>query len=92
VRLTEILKQGQFHPLPVEKQILIIYAGNRGFLDEFPVSRIPEYERKLEEYFAHEKSAVLAAIVQRKQIDNALDAEISAALTEFNARFREQSV
>ena len=92
VRLTEILKQGQFHPLPVEKQILIIYAGNRGFLDEFPVSRIPEYERKLEEYFAHEKSAVTAAIVQRKQIDNALDAEISAALTEFNARFREQSV
>jgi len=92
VRLTEILKQGQFHPLPVEKQILIIYAGNRGFLDEFPVSRIPEYERKLEEYFAHEKSAVLAAIVQRNQIDNALDAEISAALTEFNARFREQSV
>jgi F-type H+-transporting ATPase subunit alpha len=92
VRLTEILKQGQFHPLPVERQILIIYAGNRGFLDEFPVSRIPEYEGKLEEYFAHEKSAILAAIVQRKQIDNALDAEISAALTEFNTRFREQGV
>ncbi len=39
VRLTELLKQGQFAPLPVEKQILIIYAGNRGFLDEFPVAR-----------------------------------------------------
>ena len=92
VRLTEILKQGQFHPLSVERQILIIYAGNRGFLDEFPVSRIPEYERKLDDFFAHEKAGILAAIVQRKQIDNALDAEISAALTEFNARFREQGV
>jgi F-type H+-transporting ATPase subunit alpha len=92
VRLTEILKQGQFHPLSVERQILIIYAGNRGFLDEFPVSRIPDYERKLDEFFAHEKAGLLAAIVQRKQIDAALDAEIAAALGEFNARFREQSV
>ena len=92
VRLTEILKQGQFHPLSVERQILIIYAGNRGFLDEFPVSRIPEYEAKLDEFFAREKSGILAAIIQRKQIDNALDAEISAALTEFNTRFREQGV
>ena len=92
VRLTEILKQGQFHPLSVERQILIIYAGNRGFLDEFPVSRIPEYEAKLDDFFAHEKAGILAAIVQRKQINNALDAEISAALTEFNTRFREQGV
>ncbi len=91
-RLTEILKQGSFHPLPVEKQILIIYAGNRGFLDEFPVSRIPDYECKMDEFFDHEKSGILTAISERKQIDNALDAEIAAALTEFNARFREQSV
>jgi F-type H+-transporting ATPase subunit alpha len=91
-RLTEILKQGSFHPLPVEKQILIIYAGNRGFLDEFPVSRIPDYERKLYEFFDREKSGILTALSERKQIDNALDAEIAAALTEFNARFREQSI
>jgi F-type H+/Na+-transporting ATPase subunit alpha len=92
VRLTEILKQPQFHPLAVERQILIIYAGNRGFLDEFPVSRIPDYEKKLYEFLDHEKSSILTRIAERKQIDNALDAEIAAALTEFNARFREQSV
>jgi F-type H+-transporting ATPase subunit alpha len=46
-RLTEILKQNQYVPLSVEKQILIIYAGNRGFLDDFPVSKIKDYEAKI---------------------------------------------
>jgi F-type H+-transporting ATPase subunit alpha len=89
VRLTELLKQGQFAPLPVEKQILIIYAGNRGFLDEFPVARIGEYERRMYEFFDREHPAIPAKIAERKMIDNALDAEIAAALTEFNQHFRE---
>lgn len=46
LRLTEVLKQEPYHPLPVEKQILIIYAGNRGFLDEFPVEVIKRYEKE----------------------------------------------
>ncbi|MDD8026274.1 MAG: F0F1 ATP synthase subunit alpha [Acidobacteriota bacterium] len=89
VRLTEILKQGQYGPIPVERQILIIYAGNRGFLDEFPVAKIGEYERKLYEFFDREHPAIPAKIAERKTIDAALDAEIGAALTEFNGRFRE---
>jgi F-type H+-transporting ATPase subunit alpha len=89
VRLTELLKQGPFAPLPVEKQILIIYAGNRGFLDEFPVARIGEYERRMYEFFDREHPAIPAKIAERKTIDGALDAEIAAALTEFNQRFRE---
>ncbi len=89
VRLTELLKQGQFAPLPVEKQILIIYAGNRGFLDEFPVARIAEYERKLTEFFEREHPAIPARIAERKAIDPALDEEIAAALAEFGRRFRE---
>jgi len=88
-RLTEVLKQNQFHPLPVEKQILIIYAGNRGFLDEFKVSQIREYEKKLYEFFDREHPEVLIKLRERKQIDGSLDEAISQALTEFNARFRE---
>jgi F-type H+-transporting ATPase subunit alpha len=88
-RLTEVLKQNQFHPLPVEKQILIIYAGNRGFLDEFKVSQIREYERKLYEFFDREHAEVLIKLRERKQIDGSLDEAISQAFTEFNARFRE---
>jgi F-type H+-transporting ATPase subunit alpha len=46
-RLTEILKQGQYSPLPVEKQVLIIYAGNRGYLDPIPIAEVRNYEKKL---------------------------------------------
>jgi len=50
LRLTEILKQVPYSPLPVEKQVLIIYAGNRGFLDEFPLEVIGNYEQSLYDY------------------------------------------
>jgi F-type H+-transporting ATPase subunit alpha len=88
-RLTEVLKQNQHSPLPVEKQILVIYAGNRGFLDEFKVSQIREYEKKLYEFFDREHPDVLTRLRERKQIDGSLDEAISQAFTEFNARFRE---
>ncbi len=88
-RLTEILKQGQYAPLPVEKQVLIIYAGNRGYLDEFPVSAVRDYETKLYDHFEREHAGILARIREKKHIDTALDGEISAALKAFGALFRE---
>ena len=88
-RLTEILKQGQHAPLPVEKQVLIIYAGNRGYLDEIPVAGIRDYETKLYRHFEKEQAGILAGLREKKHIDTALDGEIAAALQAFNARFRE---
>src|SRR5512136_47570 len=87
-RLTEILKQGQYDPLPVERQIVIIYAGNRGFLDEFPVSRIREYELKLYEFLERENPDILPKIAERKSIDAALDEEVASALKAFGRRFK----
>jgi len=90
-RLTEILKQNQYAPLPVEKQILIIYAGNRGFLDSFQVGQIHEYEKKLSVFMEKEHGEILTKLRERKQIDAALDEAIAAALTEFNRRFKEDA-
>ena len=90
-RLTEILKQNQYAPLSVEKQILIIYAGNRGFLDSFQVGQIREYEKKLYVFMEREHGEILAKLRERKQIDAALDEAIAAALTEFNRRFKEDA-
>jgi F-type H+-transporting ATPase subunit alpha len=87
-RLTEVLKQGQYAPLPVEKQVLIIYAGNRGFMDEFPASRVREYEKKLYEQFEKDHPDILAKIKEKKQIDPALETEINAALNDFNLKFK----
>jgi F-type H+-transporting ATPase subunit alpha len=90
-RLTEILKQNQYAPLPVEKQILIIYAGNRGFLDQFKVSQIRAYEKRLYEFFDTEHGEILTKLGERKQIDVALDEAIGSALTEFNNRFKQEA-
>ncbi len=88
-RLTEILKQGQHSPLPVEKQILIIYAGNRGFLDAFPVSAIQDYEKKLYGFVEKKHPDIFVKIREKKQIDAALDGEIDTALKAFSAEFKE---
>jgi F-type H+-transporting ATPase subunit alpha len=89
-RLTEVLKQDQYVPFPVEKQVLIIYAGNRGFLDEVPVKRIRQYETELYSYMEKEHPDVLQKIAEKKTIDAALDEAIAAALQEFNARFKKE--
>jgi F-type H+/Na+-transporting ATPase subunit alpha len=90
-RLMEILKQDQYSPLPVEKQVLIIYAGNRGFLDEFPVDRIRAYEKKLYEFVERNHPDILTRIAEKKQIDAALDEAITEALEEFVAAFKQDT-
>ena len=90
-RLTEILKQIQFGPLTLEKQVLIIYAGNRGFLDEVPVPKIREYEKKLYDFFAREHKEILLQIAEKKSIDKTLDKAISEALADFGKRFKEEA-
>ena len=88
-RLTEVLKQGQFAPIPVEKQVLVIYAANRGYLDTLPVAEIRAYEKKLYERFERQHADILTRLREKKHIDTALDGEIAAALKAFTAEFRE---
>lgn len=88
-RLTEILKQDQYVPMSVENQILVIYAGNRGFLDEIEVSQVLNYEQKLIEYFDHEHQDLLKKITDKKVIDDDLDQALSKAFTSFNQQFKE---
>jgi F-type H+-transporting ATPase subunit alpha len=91
-RLTEILKQDQYVPLSVEKQVLIIYAGNRGYLDEFEVNQVKEYEEKLYPFFEKEHADVLKKIAKKGEIDEGLDEAIGSALKDFNLRFKEGKV
>jgi F-type H+-transporting ATPase subunit alpha len=89
-RLTEVLKQGQYEPLAVEKQILIIYAGNRGFLDEFEIEQIKEYEKALYDYFENEHPELLKQIAEKKEISAELDQAISEAMKSFGQKFKEE--
>jgi len=89
-RLTEILKQDQYVPSTVAKQVLIIYAGNRGFLDDFPVKSIKKYETGLYTFVEKERPEILRQIAEKKAIDSALDSKIAEALLEYNARFKKE--
>jgi F-type H+/Na+-transporting ATPase subunit alpha len=89
-RLTEILKQEQYSPLPVEQQILIIYAGNRGFLDEFEAEDIKEYKKELFEYAQKEKADLLKKIAQKKELTQESDEALNSLLTDFNKEFKKE--
>jgi F-type H+-transporting ATPase subunit alpha len=87
-RLTEILKQGQYSPLPVEKQVLIIFAGTNGYLDDLAIEDCQPFELGLYEFMDNSYPTVGSQIVEKKQIDEPLRAEIRKMLDEYKAKFR----
>jgi len=89
-RLTEILKQDQYVPISVEKQVLIIFAGTRGFLDEIEVSHIKRYEKELFEYFEKEHSDLLKEIKDKKEIDEKMEEDLGIVMKEFTEKFKEE--
>ncbi|AJF07686.1 F0F1 ATP synthase subunit alpha [Geoalkalibacter subterraneus] len=86
-RLVEILKQGQYQPLPVEKQVLIIYAANNGFIDEYPVNEIQRYESELYTFIESKHAQLLEDIRVKKALDDELEGRIKSALDEFKGQF-----
>jgi F-type H+-transporting ATPase subunit alpha len=86
-RLVEILKQPQYVPLAVERQIALIFAGTNGFLDDVPVESLQSYERELYQFLETRYQAVLAAIREKKSLDDQIKADLGAALKEFMAQF-----
>ncbi len=86
-KLVEVLKQGQYVPLSVEKQVLIIYAGTNGFLDKLPVSELAKYEKELYDCAESKHPEVLSTIREKKQLDNEFKKKLNAILKEFTERF-----
>jgi F-type H+/Na+-transporting ATPase subunit alpha len=87
-RLVELLKQGQYEPLPVEKQILIIYAGTNGFVDELPVTALKKYEQELYSFIESKHPDIFADILKKRELDADLRATMNKALEEFKAVFK----
>jgi F-type H+-transporting ATPase subunit alpha len=86
-RLVEVLKQAQFQPLPVEKQVLIIYAATNGYLDDLPVESCRRFEEELYRFVENAHSGLLQQIKEKKAIDDATKGALVAALKEFKQRF-----
>jgi F-type H+/Na+-transporting ATPase subunit alpha len=86
-RMVEILKQGQYSPVPVEKQVAIIYAGTNGVLDDLPLDQIRAFEQDLYKFLENAHPAILTTIKEKKTIDDELKPKLNAALQEFKTRF-----
>ena len=86
-RMVEILKQGQYSPLPVEKQVLIIYAGTSGFLDDLPLEQCRAFEHDLDRFVENAHPGILEAIRTRKILDDDLKAKMTGAIKELKSRF-----
>ena len=85
--LVEVLKQPQYSPLPVEKQVILIYAGTGGLLDDLPVADCRAFEAELYRFLDATHPALLAAIREKKTLDDALKGQINSVLKEFKERF-----
>ncbi len=87
-RLTELLKQPQFSPVPVEEQIVLIYAGTRGYLDKIDVNSVGRFEKELVAWLRAKKAELLKAVGAKKDISkDGIEDKMKAALDEFTATF-----
>ena len=86
-RLVEILKQPQYEPVPVEKQVVIIYAATKGFIDPVAIEDVQRYEQDLYRFLEARHPGVLAGISEKKILDDGLKAAVESALKEFGQQF-----
>ena len=86
-RLVEVLKQPQYQPMSLSEQVLILYAGTRGFLDKYEIEKLKDYEIQLSSFAKGKHSEIMTEIDEKKEISPELDKKMTDALTEFDSVF-----
>ena len=86
-RLVELLKQGQFKPMPVEEQVVAFFVGTRGYLDDVELPKVKKFETDLLRFVQDKYSNLMAEIVVKKQLDEELEGRLASAITEFKKNF-----
>ncbi len=86
-RLVEILKQPQYKPMPIEKQVIVIYAANNGYVDAYPVGAVRRFETELLSFMESKHDQLLGDLKAKKAIDADLEGRIKSALEEFKGQF-----
>ncbi|HBP17687.1 MAG TPA: hypothetical protein DEA08_07835 [Planctomycetes bacterium] len=88
-RMVELLKQGQYQPLPFEDQVVMVYAGTKGYLDTVKVNRVLEYQDKLLPYVKAAHSEITNGIREKKTLTDEIVKNLDAVLTDFTAQFKQ---
>ncbi len=79
----ELLKQGQFEPMPMEEQVAVLFAGNEGYLDAVPLEQVREFEKKLIQYLRDHHKKILETIRDSRDFADETKAELKKALESF---------
>jgi F-type H+-transporting ATPase subunit alpha len=87
-RIVELFKQGQHDAMPVEIEVVILFAMQKGYFDDVPVDKIKDCEAKLREYFETRKEDILQLILEKLAIDKELDEKLHAALKDFKLFYK----
>jgi F-type H+-transporting ATPase subunit alpha len=87
-RLVELLKQGQYVPMPVEEQVVSIFAGTNGYLDEIPVEEVQRYEKELLEFMQMRHADLLETIAVKKDLADDVVQQLNEMLKQFTAKFK----
>jgi F-type H+/Na+-transporting ATPase subunit alpha len=85
--MVELLKQGQFVPMPMEEQVIVIYAGTNGFVDDYPVSVLGRYEKELLSYMKSRKQSLLDELKSTGKLEGDTEKQLRDALTDFAKQF-----
>jgi len=86
-RLVEILKQGQYKPLAVEKQILIIFAATNGYVDTYPASALKRYEEELDKFFYTKHPELINELKEKRAIDDVMKQKLKKVMDDFKGLF-----
>ena len=87
-RLVELLKQGQYVPMPVEKQVVSIFAGTNGYLDDVPIEHVQRFESELLEMMDLKHAALLEEIAVKKELGDEIQKRLHSVVKEFSASFK----
>jgi F-type H+-transporting ATPase subunit alpha len=84
-RIVEIFKQQQYHPVPVELQVAVLWMVQNGYVDDVPVERVKEYQNKFTEFLTTRRTALLTKILKERALNDALIADLKSASDEFKS-------
>ncbi len=87
-RLVEILKQPQYQPLPMEKQVTILYAGTKGYLDKLPVATLADYETGMYSYIESNDPSIFSDLKEKQEFTDEIKDKLNKALTSFGETFK----
>ena len=86
-RLVEVLKQGQYEPQPVERQVVTIYAATNGYIDDLPVAAVKRFELELSRFIENRHPDMYQEILSKRQLDDAVKTKLNGVLEEFKKQF-----